>query len=156
MNDQTTASPAYYLKGLAPLYASLDDLAWAALRVATGVLLLPHGAQKLFGMFGGGGLSGTAEFLGKVGYSAPDFLALMIGLVEVVGGLFLALGLWTQPAALAIAIFMANAVLFHLPNGFFWTAKGFEYPLLWGMLALFFAVKGGGAYSLDRKLTREF
>ena len=67
----------------------------------------------------------------------------------------MALGLFTRPAAAAIAVFMANAVLFHLPNGFFWSKGGFEYPLLWGIVALSFAIRGGGRYSLDAKLGRE-
>lgn len=138
---------------------NLLDLAqpwsWLALRVATGALLVPHGMQKLFGMFGGGGLSGTATFLGSVGYPAPYLMALLIGIVEVFGGLFLAVGLFTRAAAFSIAVFMLFAVLFHLPNGLFWTAKGFEYPLLWGVLALFYVVHGGGAFSADRSLGRK-
>ncbi len=138
------------------VYKSLDGVAWLALRVATGVLLVPHGAQKLFGAFGGGGIEGTTKFLESVGYPSPGFLALLIGLVEFFGGLCLVLGLLTRPAAVAVAIFMAGAVSFHLSNGFFWTAKGFEYPFLWGVAAFFFAVKGGGKYSLDARIGRQF
>lgn len=141
---------------------SLDSLldavrpwSWLALRVGTGALLVPHGLQKLFGMFGGGGLSGTAEFLGSVGYPAPAFMALLLGCVEVFGGILLATGFLTRAAALSVVGFMFFAVLFHLPNGFFWTAKGFEYPVLWGLAALFFAVNGGGAFSVDRALGRK-
>lgn len=141
---------------LAPLYSAVSGLSWLGLRAFTGALLLPHGAQKLFGVFGGGGLGGTAKFFESVGYGAPDTLALTVGLVEFVGGLCLILGFFTRPAAVAIAIFMAFAIQFHAANGFFWAAKGYEYPVLWGMAAFFFAVHGGGAYSLDRKLGREF
>lgn len=124
------------------------------LRVGVGLLLVPHGMQKLFGMFGGGGLSGTATFLGSVGYPAPYFLALLIGIVEFFGGLALAAGFMTRAAAFSVAVFMAFAVLFHLPNGIFWTAKGFEYPLLWGLAALFFVAHGGGVMSVDRAMGR--
>ncbi len=157
---QTEMSPdreqaSYVVPQLGKIYATFDEIAWLALRVGTGLLLVPHGAQKLFGMFGGGGLEGTAAFLEKVGYSAPGLLALLIGLVEFFGGLMIALGFLTRPAAVAVAMFMAFAVSFHLGNGFFWTAKGYEYPLLWGLAALVFAIKGGGAYSLDKKIGRE-
>lgn len=126
-----------------------DGLAWLALRATTGLLLMPHGAQKLFGMFGGGGITGTAGFLESVGYPAPTLMAILIGVVEFFGGLMIATGFMTRFAAVAVAVFMGFAVLFHLGNGFFWTARGFEYPVLWGIAAIFFAVKGGGAYSID-------
>ncbi|MGB7241607.1 MAG: DoxX family protein [Sulfitobacter sp.] len=145
----------YILPFLAPAYAAFDDVAWAVLRIATGLLLVPHGAQKLFGLFGGGGLTGTAGWLESVGYSAPGLMALLIGLVEFVGGLLIAFGFLTRPAAAAVAVFMAFAVSFHIGNGFFWTARGFEYPILWGLAAVFFAVKGGGAYSIDTKIGHE-
>lgn len=148
--------PELIIPQLAGLYSASERVAWLGLRVATGALLLPHGAQKLFGAFGGGGIGGTAKFFESVGYSAPTLFAVLVGLVELVGGLCLVLGLFTRPAAIAVAIFMGFAVQFHAANGFFWVAKGFEYPVLWGMAALFFAVRGGGAFSLDRKLGREF
>lgn len=128
-----------------------DGVAWLALRATTGLLLMPHGAQKLFGMFGGGGISGTAGFLESVGYPSPTLMALLIGLVEFFGGLMLTIGFMTRFAAIAVAVFMAFAILFHLGNGFFWTARGYEYPLLWGIAAVFFAIKGGGAHSIDGK-----
>ncbi|MFV0302906.1 MAG: DoxX family protein [Paracoccus sp. (in: a-proteobacteria)] len=131
----------------------LEGIAWLALRAATGLLLLPHGAQKLFGLFGGGGIAGTATFLDSVGYPAPTLLAILIGCVEFFGGLMIAAGFLTRFAAVAVAVFMAFAVLFHLGNGFFWTAKGFEYPLFWGIAALFFAIRGGGAHSIDSKIS---
>ena len=93
--------------------------------------------------------------LESVGYQAPTVLALLIGLVEFVGGLLIAFGLLTRPAAAATAVFMAFAVSFHLGNGFFWTARGYEYPILWGLAAAFFAIKGAGAYSIDKKIGRE-
>jgi putative oxidoreductase len=86
----------------------------------------------------------------------PGWLwALLIGLVELVGGLLLAAGFLTRAAAAAVVAFMANAVLFHLPNGFFWSNGGYEYPLLWTVAALAFAIRGGGELSLDRRLGRE-
>jgi putative oxidoreductase len=119
---------------------------------------MPHGAQKLFGWFGGYGLEGTGGFFSQNLGLEPGLLwAALVGGVEFFGGLLLALGLLTRPAALAIAVVMAVAVLaVHLPNGFFWTSGGYEYPLLWGLIALAIAFKGGAELSLDRALGREF
>jgi putative oxidoreductase len=85
----------------------------------------------------------------------PATWATLIALIEFFGGLCLALGLFTRPVAIAIFIFLVNAALFHSAFGFFWTDKGFEYPMLWAVAALFFAIKGGGPLSLDRKIGRE-
>lgn len=152
-----SGTTSHILPVFAPLYAALDKVAFTAIRVVTGLLLLPHGAQKLFGLFGGS-LDGTAGFLGSVGYPAPYFLAVLIGAVEFFGGLMLVFGFLTRPAAVAVAIFMAFAAAFHMTHfgSFFWTSKGFEYPLLWGIVAAFIAVKGGGRYSIDRRIGREF
>ncbi len=85
------------------------------------------------------------------------FFAVLVGATEFFGGLFLALGFLTRPAAVAITILMAVAVLnIHLANGFFWTGGGYEYPLLWGLVSLALAFRGGGELSIDRSIGREF
>mgnify|MGYP002078891724 CR=1 FL=1 len=147
------------IKPLIPALRALTDalspLAEPALRIATGLLLVPHGAQKLFGLFGGYGLTATGQFFAtKLGL--PASFALLAGLIEFVGGLMLAAGLLTRPVAALVAGVMAVAAFgVHLPNGFFWTAGGFEYPLLWGVAALYFALRGGGRYSLDAVVGRD-
>jgi putative oxidoreductase len=142
------------IPALTPVYAALEPLTLPALRVVTGLLLVPHGAQKLFGWFGGFGLEGTAGWLDSVGFTPGYLFALAIGLVEFLGGIALALGLLTRPAAAAIVGFLGVAVVFHLGNGFFWTNGGYEYPLLWAVAALVFVVRGGGRYSLDGVIGR--
>jgi uncharacterized membrane protein YphA (DoxX/SURF4 family) len=124
--------------------------------VAAGVMLLLFRPFKTGDYIEGGGLAGTAEFFASVGYEPAYLLALAVALVEFVGGLMLVVGLLTRPVAVAVAVFMANAVLFHSANGFLWTEGGFEYPLMWTIAALFFAVRGGGPLSLDRRIGREF
>ena len=128
------------------------------IRATTGLMLMPHGAQKLFGWFGGYGLEGTGGFFAQnLGLEPGLFWAALVGGVEFFGGLLLVLGLLTRPAALAVAILMAVAVFtVHLPKGFFWTSGGYEYPLFWGLIALAIAFKGGARLSLDRALGREF
>ena len=132
----------------------IDSLSWALVRVAAGLILVPHGAQKLFGWFGGGGLFGTAQFFEQNLNLAPGLLfAGLAGVTEFFGGLLLALGLATRLSAAAIVALMAYAAfVVHLGNGFFWTAGGYEYPLLWGLVALALVMRGGGALSLDRRI----
>ena len=153
--ETATAPPRHVLPALAPVYRGLAPLMEPLVRATAGLLLVPHGAQKLFGAFGGGGLAGTAQFLDGIGYQPGMLWALALGSLEFFGGILLALGLFTRPVAAAVVVFMAIAVLHHLPSGFFWPDGGFEYPLLWGVVALSFAVRGGGRYSLDAKLGRE-
>ena len=146
------------IPALGPLYGRLSGLSYPMIRFFTGLILMPHDAQKLFGWFGGSGLEATGNFFASNFGLEPGLLfAALVGLTEFFGGLFLAVGFLTRPSALAIAVVMAVAVFtVHLPNGFFWTAGGYEYPLLWGLVALALAFRGGGALSLDRALGREF
>jgi putative oxidoreductase len=131
------------------LTETLSPLAEPLVRVASGLLLLPHGAQKLFGWFGGHGIEATGQFFAaKLGL--PPGLALLTGLIEFVGGLALAAGLATRlVAALVLGMMLVAIFQVHLGNGFFWTSGGFEYPLMWGLVALSFVIRGGGRYSLD-------
>jgi putative oxidoreductase len=134
--------------------ASADAVGWLIIRLAAGLILMPHGAQKLFGLFGGGGLDGTAQFFeANLGLAPGLLFAALAGATEFFGGLFLALGFLTRLSALAVAVLLGYAaVAVHLGNGFFWTAGGFEYPLLWALVALGFVVGGGGTYSVDRAI----
>jgi putative oxidoreductase len=134
-----------------PLVDRLSPLAFPLVRVATGLLLMPHGAQKLFGWFGGYGLAATGQYFeGTLGFSPGIVFATLAGLVEFFGGLALVLGLLTRPAALAVAVFMGVALSVHVPNGFFWTEGGIEYPLMWGLVAFAIFLRGSDRYSLDQ------
>ena len=86
----------------------------------------------------------------------PPWVAVLAGLVEFGGGLLLALGLVTRVAAALVVGLMTVAIIqVHWSNGFFWTQGGYEYPLLWGILALSFVIRGGGRFSLDALIGRE-
>jgi putative oxidoreductase len=152
MSDQ----PRLYIPALGPIYQKLDCVALPMLRVAMGVILFPHGAQKLFGWFGGRGLDAFAVTFGNLGYKPGLFWAVVVGLTEALGGLLLALGLFTRPAALAIVIFMCNAIYWTSTKGFFWTGGGSEFSILILVVALVFLIRGGGHASLDRMIGREF
>ena len=151
------AKPRLIVPGMAGLYAAGAWIAWPLIRVVCGLFLMPHGAQKLFGWFGGYGLAATGEmFATRLGLQPGFLMALLAGLVELVGGSLLVLGLLTRPAALAVVVMMAVAVFaVHLPSGFFWQDGGFEYPLMWGLIALAIFFRGGGRLSLDRAIGHE-
>ena len=131
------------------------------LRITVAVVIFPHGAQKLFGWFGGYGPSGTLGFFKNLG--VPTVVGWLGILAESVGPVFLLLGLGTRVVALLLAGVMVSAVwLVHRPHGFFmnWGGKlqagqeGFEYHLVMlGALAALL-VTGGGAWSLDALLAR--
>ncbi len=140
---------------LAAISDSLSPFAEPLVRATTGLLLMPHGAQKLFGWFGGYGVEATGQFFAtKLGL--PASFALLAGLIEFFGGLMLAAGLLTRPvAALVVGLMFTAVIQVHLGAGFFWTGGGFEYPLFWGIVALAFVLRGGGRYSLDGLIGRE-
>jgi putative oxidoreductase len=155
MSHAQTLAAKPLIPVLAPVTAALSPYAEPLVRVATGAMLMPHGAQKLFGWFGGYGIEGTSQFFAtKLGL--PPQVAVLAGVIEFFGGLLLALGLATRGAAALVVGLMAVAVVHvHFALGYFWTDGGFEYPLFWGIAALSFVVRGGGRYSLDALVGRE-
>ncbi len=145
------------LPAVGGLYSGLDRFAGPLIRITLGALLLPHGLQKLFGWFGGRGLQANTELFGKLGYNPPWLWANLVVGTEVIGSILLIIGLWTRPAALAIAIFAFNAAIFtHGRGGFFWSSGGSEYSILLFVCALFVLIRGAGGFSVDRAIGREF
>jgi putative oxidoreductase len=121
-----------------------------ALRLVLGLVMAGHGAQKLFGWFGGGGPQGTGGMFGHLRFRAPVLMALVAGVAEFGGGLLLAAGLLTPLAALAIVGVMINAIVtVHWRNGLWATAGGYEYNLIIIAAAAALAATGPGRYSLD-------
>ncbi|AKN68983.1 RpiR family transcriptional regulator [Streptomyces sp. PBH53] len=128
------------------------DVGLLLLRLGTGGVLAAHGAQKLFGWFGGHGLEGTGQFMESVGYAPGRASALAAGLAEAGGGTLLALGLATPAAGAAAAGGMAGASAVHVPNGFFAQEGGYEHAATLGLAAAALAVTGPGRLSLDHAL----
>jgi putative oxidoreductase len=145
----------YYIPALGKLYASLDRYMLPMLRIALGLILIPHGCQKLFGWFGGAGFARFTQIFEGIGYRPGAFWVTVVALTELVGGLMLVFGFFTRFAALGVVIFMINAVWFTSAKGFFWTAGGSEFSLLLLAVALVYLVKGGGEYSVDSRMSKE-
>jgi putative oxidoreductase len=124
-----------------------------ALRIPVGIIFIAHGAQKLFGAFGGYGLEGTGQFFSSVGLNPGYLMALLAGAAEFFGGLALVFGVVVRPASAALAFAMLIAIFaVHFSKGFFLDKGGYEYALaLFGApLSLLFS--GGGRLSVDRVL----
>jgi putative oxidoreductase len=115
------------------------------LRVAVGVVFIMHGAQKLFGAFGGPGLKGFSQMIAGMGLRPVMAWATAVALIEFVGGIFLLLGFMTRLSALLTGVVMAVAVIFvHMPNGFFAKGGGIEFPLVLFAACLCLLLTGGG------------
>jgi len=149
---QSQAEPKLLIPALGPLYKALEPYTWPLIRVTAGLILVPHGYDKLANRT----FDQIAAGFAKMGIEPAYPLAVYITLLEFVGGLMLACGLFTRVVATLVAGFMAVAVIqVHWPNGFFWIAKGYEYPLFWGLVCVALAIRGGGPLSLDAKIGRE-
>ena len=144
-----------FLQGI---YSLGSRFSYPLIRITIGAMLIPHGAQKLFGWFGGKGLSHTAEiFATHLGINPAMLFAVLAGLIEFFGGIFLVVGFLTRPVAAAVVCLMLVAAFHvHLDNGFFWSKGGYEYPLMWALISLAVLFEGGGKCSIDRKIGKEF
>lgn len=124
-----------------------------ALRVPVGIILAAHGAQKLFGWFGGYGLEGTGQWMASIGLEPGYLMALLAGSAEFFGGLALILGLLTRPAAAVSAFTMLVAIFtVHFSNGLFMSNNGYEFGLALFAMTAALTIQGGGRLSLDNVL----
>ena len=129
------------------------DLALFALHFVVGALFFAHGAQKLFGWFGGYGIGGTAGFMDQLGMRPARLHAVAAGLAETVGGILLALGLFTPiGAAMVIAVMVTAIITVHGTKGFFTSDGGYEFNLVLIAVAFALAGVGPGAWSLDNAI----
>jgi len=143
------------LKGF---FSTEDTLAPLVIRVMLGVVMLPHGAQKALGMFGGGGFAATMKGMSQ-GMGIPSIVVLLIIASEFLGSIGLILGVATRFCAFGTFSIMTGAIfMVHLPNGFFmnWfgnqAGEGFEFHLLAIGMAVALMIAGGGRWSVDRFL----
>lgn len=132
------------------------DSSWAAtaLRIPVGIIFAAHGAQKLFGWFGGLGLQGTAGWLESIGLAPGTLMALLAGGAEFFGGLALIVGVLTRPAALALAFTMLVAIFkVHFVNGLFMANDGYEFGLSLLAASVALLISGAGKASVDRVIS---
>ena len=143
--------PKLVLPALKPFYDFVIPWTWPLARIAVGWDLLVHGYGKILR-----GPEQQAALLARDKLVYPYFFALFLTCIEFGGGICISVGLFTRFFAAAIAIEMGYLTFYHYwGNGFSWLNRGYEYTLLWGMVTVAIALRGGGPYSLDRKLGRE-
>jgi putative oxidoreductase len=143
-------APRLLIPQLKSFYEWAEPVSWALIRLTAGLMIIPHGWPKLMM-----GVQATANMaLVKRGIAPAEPLAVALITLETLGGLCVALGLFTRFWAAAITIEMSVIVYHHLPK-FGWGQGGYEYPLMWGLVMFAIALRGGGPYSLDRLIGRE-
>ncbi len=136
------------------LLTTSNTVAFLPIRLGVGVVMIAHGAQKLFGWFGGYGLQGTGQFFAEtLGLKPGVLMAALAGGTEFIGGLLLIVGLLTRVAGISLAGTMAVGIITVHSSAFFASNDGMEYPLTLLLASLTLAIGGGGAFSVDRKLT---
>lgn len=141
------------------LLATNDDILQLILRLTLGIVIFPHGAQKLLGWFGGGGFSATMQ--GMTGMGLPAVIVFLVIMAESFGALGLITGFLTRFSAFGISVVMLGAIFtVHAKVGFFmnWMGQqqgeGFEYHLLVLGIALVLMIRGGGRFSVDGAMTK--
>jgi putative oxidoreductase len=140
---------------LTEILQTLSPFAYALLRIAVGLALVPHGLRNTFGFFPNTGvralnLKDLAVQLDQSGYRPGQFWARAISLTQLIGGPLLALGLFTRPVAAVVLVFLLVANVERWRVGkYFWNQLGLEYTLMWTIATFYVLVHGGGLYSLD-------
>ena len=148
MSSQTR----YVIPSLGKFHERFGDAGWPVFRICYGLFYIPHGCGKLFGWFNSN-ITEVARAIESMGFLSGLAWAQLIGGLEVFGGLLLVLGLGTRLIASCFAAFMfVAAFFFHAQFGYFWVHGGMELPLLLWLLAVALMLRGGGEFSLDRKL----
>lgn len=145
----SSANPPFFHRVLA------SEAGWGALvlRVPIGIIFLAHGAQKLFGAFGGYGLEGTGKFMASIGLNPGYLMALLAGSAEFFGGLALVVGLLVRPAAAVLVATMIVAIgAVHIDKGFFMSTNGYEFALALLAASASLLASGAGRLSVDQML----
>jgi putative oxidoreductase len=139
---------------LGAVYASLAPLAYAAVRVWTALDLFPGGIDKL--LYGGAGRIAAGNIT-ALGFPQPYAWAWTVAIIEFFGSILLAIGLWTRPVAVSFTVMLAVIAFgIMIKRGMFWTSGGLEVALLLMLMTFAFVIGGGGRYSVDRMIGREF
>lgn len=133
-----------------------ETFAPLALRIPIGIIFFAHGAQKLFGWFGGYGLNGVAGWMESIGLAPGMLMAILAGSAEMFGGLFLILGLLVRPSAFVLAITMLVAIFaVHFENGLFMSNNGYEFGLALLAASTSLLISGAGKLSIDNVILKK-
>jgi putative oxidoreductase len=159
-SDTRTVSagePKPIIPPLASFYSHTRELSWLVVRLTAGGMLLVHGIMKVMPMAEKGFAATIDAFavgsMARRGIEPAIFAAYVVFFLETIGAVLIILGLFTRLIAAAAAIeFAVITFIAHWPQGFAWSRGGWEYPLFWGLILFAIALRGGGPYSLDRKL----
>src|ERR1700676_3593452 len=145
--------PKLIFPALAGLYQRFSPFSYAFMRFATGAVLVPHGIQKVLNV----PIAKFAPNIAAKGLPFAEGLTYLTYFAESIAAACLAIGLFTRIAAAIVGIEMLVIVfLFQWQFGYFWTARGYEFALLWALLCIAIFFKGGGRYSVDRIIGKEF
>ena len=143
--------PKLLVPAFGQIYALFAPITELLIRLIAGGALAYHGYEILFG-----NIEGAARFFESVGFDSGLLWAWVVGILEFVCGICLALGLFTRLAAGPIIVFLIVAIVtYHWENGFNWEARGIEYPLFWAIVVFHLLIRGGGRWSLDAMIGRE-
>ena len=139
--------------GMASIYQHFAPYSYAFMRFATGAILVPHGINKVLY----GSIDRYAANIGSKGIPFAELLAYLVFFTESVGAFCLAIGLFTRIGAAMIGIQMlVIAFVFQWKYGYFWTSRGYEFALMWALLCVAIWFRGGGRYSVDHYIGKEF
>src|SRR3954468_1194241 len=139
------AEPKLLIPQLDAFYERVMPISWLIIRLAGGFNLMMHGWGKVTRMPG---------WIAAGDWDNVWYYAILLA-IEFVGGISIMLGLFTRFWAPAAAIELLVITIIYVPNGYAWTARGYEYTLMWGLLCFAIALRGGGPYSLDRLIGKE-
>lgn len=147
------APPALIIPSLGNFYNWLAEYSYPLFRFAMGIALLPHGLHAAFGAFK---VPAVKNFAEADSWLTASGWIYYVGQLEVFGGICIAIGLLTRFFAVQVVILLVVAIFaVHLPNGYFWTARGVEWPLSWLVFFLGILIYGGGPLSVDRAIGKE-
>jgi putative oxidoreductase len=153
MNGQASSDPKPIIPALGRHYAFTSDLAYLIVRATVGLMIFWHGWVKVTVM----SHVGLVGYFTKLGLEPAGLWAYLVPLNETVGALLITIGLLTRPAAVIMIIeFIVLIIVVHVPRGYGMAVNGVEFPLLWMLMLVAIALRGGGPYSVDRKIGKEF
>lgn len=158
LDQSTNGRPRLFFPALAPFYTQGEPIAYALLRIAFGLSILTHGIPKILGIPHGSmadPMAGTTHLIENVlGFPFAPQLAIFVALLETFGAIAIALGLGTRLLGVVFTVQMI-VICFAIGPTYPWIDRGIEYPIMLGFVSLLLAIRGGGRYSVDRRLKFE-